>query len=232
MLILKFNEAIKVRRSLFKKNNSLFKTGGFILNNAVYNVIELNKKSLKTDEFILLLNKHKGAVLDTDDQEINDYLKSYLFDCSPYIKRALLCAVANGIDEKRDIILKVTDDNFRFSSEWLDIARKCKSVVLSGSENNDMHIFSDVCFKELGLNVYINDDSLSSQNEAGLLFIAGESGYTAQLTGCINKTIAPDSEYFKVNEAVSKLMSYGVSRVFACSAVQPVPFKKVYVLKD
>ena len=61
MLILKFNEDIKRKRSLFKKDNIIYKTSGFILKNTVFNVIELQKKNLKSDEIKLLLKRYKAV---------------------------------------------------------------------------------------------------------------------------------------------------------------------------
>ena len=233
MLILKFCETKKRKRqSIFRKNQNVFQTSGFICNNIVFNVIELNKKNLKKEEVVVLLNKYKGAVLDTADKEANVFLAEYMFDCTPYIKRALLSNISKFLINQKGYCLKIEDDDFRFSSEWVNLARICRKVSLYGIENNDMRNFADYCYNEFGLNVFINDELITNDDCIYINMNKGASQGYAELNGITEKKIYADSEYYNCNDSAIKLMNYGVSREMACAAVQVIPFKKVYVYTD
>ena len=93
MLILKLNEEKKKKSlKLFRKKqkNIVNKKSSFVCQNVIFNVVELSESDLYNEEIITLLNKYKGAVLDTQNKGINDYLTSYLFNYSFYIKRAII----------------------------------------------------------------------------------------------------------------------------------------------
>lgn len=235
MLILKLCE-IKRRkkRSLFRNNQSIFQTSGFICNNIVFNVIELEKRNLKKDEVTFLLNKYKGAVLDTADKDVNEFISEYLFDYSSYTKRAVLSNLAKSLVNTKDYSIRVYDNDFRFSSEWIDFARSCRKLLLIGIKNSDMINFAEYCYNELGLNVFINEENELTEDCLSLdLNQVTAKGYVNINAANENtRKIYADSEYFLCNNYASKLMQYGVSREMACAAVQVVPFKKVYVCVD
>ncbi len=232
MLILRFNENVKRKRSLFRKNTTPYKTSGFIVNNTVFNVIELQKKRLKTNEIKMLLNKYKGFVLDTEDVEVNSFLQEYLFDCTPYMKRSFISGICNALRNENKFSLNVYDNDFKFSSEWVELSKKCKRIILNGVKNNDMVVFADYCFNELGLNVFINDLSVRDENEISFdLNLINNKSYI-ELNGAINCRVYPDKAYFILNDTAKKLIEYGVSDKMACAAVQVVRFQKIYILAD
>ena len=227
MLILKFIEE-KKRRRLFRRKETPFKTNGFICSNTVFNVVELHKCNMKNDEVVTLLNKYKGYILETSDTNINKSISDYLFDCTPYIKRAYLSGLCLFLSTRNQPCLKVYDNSFRFSSEWINVASLCKRIILVGAENNDMYLFQDYCLNELGLNVFLNDDILSSDfytinlnyiNKTESVFVQGKD----------NNRILLDSKYFIHNDSAEKLIAYGVPPDVACAAVQVIPFKKGYI---
>lgn len=232
MLILKFIEPEKSKFSFLRKNKKIFKTSGFICSNTVFNVIELYKKDLKNPDVLTLLNRYKGFVLDTQDGKINELLSSYLFDYTPYIKRALLSSLYRYLKSEEGSSLYVCDDDFRFSSEWLDIAGCCRKIVVSGIENNDMRIFRSYCYNEFGLNVFINDESFLDKRFLTIDMNNLKSQCAIEICGNNKRIIYPDSMYFNCNESAEKLVSLGVSRQSACAAVQVVPFKKIYVTTE
>lgn len=232
MLILKFVEPDKRRFGFLRRKKEVYKIDGIICGNTVFNIIELHKKDINRPEIISLLNKYKGSVLDTAETSVNSLILPYMFDYTPYLKRALLSSVCTYLEKEENCSLHITDDDFRFSSEWLDIASRCRKIVLSGIENRDMKIFCNHCFYEFGLNVFVNDSGVLDESFVSINMNIPKNQNFVDLTGLRSKRIYPDKKYFISNESAKKIASFGVSEQMACAAVQVVPFKKIYITAD
>ena len=230
MLILKLNEEKKKKSlKLFRKKqkNIVHNKSSFVCQNVIFNVVELSESDLYNEEIISLLNKYKGAVLDTQNKEINDYLTSYLFNYSFYIKRAIVSSFIDFLttSDIRDVV--IYDENFKFSEEYVRLAGICRRLVIFCDENKEIIVFSKYCYNKFGLNVFINDES----------FVKGKSIYInlnnvirrepiMVCDGNNNLEITAASEYFVVNPSVKKLTDFGVSHDMACAVVEVIPYKK------
>lgn len=230
MLILKLNEEKKKKSlKLFRKKqkNIVHNKSSFVCQNVIFNVVELSESDLYNEEIISLLNKYKGAVLDTQNKEINDYLTSYLFNYSFYIKRAIISSFIDFLatSDVRDIV--IYDECFRFSEEYVRLAEICRMLVIFCNENKEIIVFSKYCYNKFGLNVFINDES----------FVKGKSIHInlnnvikrepiMVCDGNNNLEITAASEYFVVNPSVKKLTDFGVSYDMACAVVEVIPYKK------
>ncbi len=230
MLILKLNKEKKKKSlNLFRKKqkNIVHNKSSFVCQNVIFNVVELSESDLYNEEIITLLNKYKGAVLDTQNKEVNDYLTSYLFNYSFYIKRAIVSSFIGFLttSDIRDVV--VYDENFKFSEEYVRLAEICRRLVIFCNENKEIIVFSKYCYNKFGLNVFINDES----------FVKGKSIHInlnnvkkrepiSVWDGNNNLEITADSEYFAENSSVKKLTNFGVSHDMACAVVEVIPYKK------
>lgn len=231
MLIIKVSEE---KRGFFRfKKRKNFACTSFVINNTVFYVTEISKKDLNNPSFISLLNKFKGSVLNTSDENINSFLKGYLYNPAFYIKRAILSSASKelkGNSVKQNIIIK--DNHFTFCPEMLNFTDICKHLCIVGEINSEIIRFKEYCLNQYGLNVFVNDTSLINENVVVLdLDIPFKELYTHIKNGNDYIKIYADQSYFSEDENVKKLTDYGISQVFACAAISKVPYKRVYINK-
>ncbi len=230
MLILKFNEENnKKTLKLFRKKrkNIVHNKSSFVCKSIIFNVVEISENDLFNQEIISLLNKYKGAVLDTRNKEINSHLSSYLYDYSFYVKRAVLSSFIDFVSASdiRDIV--IYDENFRFSQEYVRLAQICRRLVIYCNENKEIIMFSKYCYNKFGLNVFVNDESFVNGKKIYLnLDNVKKEGSITLNNGDKIFEIVPDKKYFTENSFVNKLMNLGVSHDMACAVVEVVPYKK------
>ena len=230
MLILNFTEENKHKSFWFrpKKEYQLDMTS-FVCNKNIFYVVNLTENDLNEKEVISLLDKYKGFVLDTNDDKINKKISKYFFDGRLYYKRAFVSSLANKLKAFDIVNLCVYDDDFHFSSEWIEVAQKCKAVSVIGKSNIELEKFSDFCFMEYGLNVFVNEQPF--QDNSTIYVDLNTLNRQKSLSFTYAKTtveLIADKKYFIINESVKKLVSLGVSRELACAAVEAVPYKRVY----
>lgn len=233
MLILKIIDEKPKKKHFFKrrKSNEQFTRESFICNNTIFTVAKVNSSFLDSPELSLFLNRYQGAILCCDEIGKKIVNQRYIFDASPYYKRAFLSALADYMKKTKEGNLFISDDSFRFSGEWLEIAKHCKKIIIDGALNAELRRFCDYCFSEFGLQVFVNDNSMldstffsidlnsvdNSKNKLKLICADGE------------KIICVDSKYFQENQDVKRLIDYGVDLHTACAAVQVIPFRRIYL---
>jgi hypothetical protein len=130
MLILNLKEE-KKKKSFFGQIQKSYTldVSSFVCEKVVFNVVKLSIEDLGNREVVSLLNRYKGLVLDTKNAEVNKKISNYLFDGQLYYKRAVVSSLASKLRFYESPVLCVLDDNFRFSSEWIDVAQKCKNII-------------------------------------------------------------------------------------------------------
>lgn len=230
MLVLKIVEPKK--RSLFAKRkirNSLH-CESRVIGSGIFYFVEISETDVNNKNVTLLLNKFKGNVLDTSSGKVNNEIKDYLFNPSAYIKRSILSSLSNYLRNSNEKFNLVFDDNtFRFSSEWIKVAKECKHICVNTTVNSDLLQFKEYCYSQLGVNVFINDFSLMS-NFLRVNLNKELQGLCIDIFGASSvERIYADERYFTLNSLTETLTELGVSSVFACSAVQVIPFEKIYV---
>ncbi len=230
MLILKLNEEKKQKSlKLFRKKrkNIIHNKCSFVCRSIIFNVVEISENDLFNQEIISLLNKYKGAVLDTRNKETNSFLSSYLYDYSFYLKRAVLSSFIDFVNASdiRDIV--IYDENFRFSEEYVRLAQICRRLVIYCNEDKEIIMFSKYCYNKFGLNIFVNDESFINDKKIhiNLNNLKKEKSVMLNNGDKIFK-IVPDKKYFTENSFVKKLTDLGVSHNMACAAVEVVPYKK------
>lgn len=236
MLILKIIEEKPKRKHLFKKrkSNEQFLRESFICNNTIFTVAKMSKSYLNSPELSLFLNRYQGAILYCDEIGKNFVNPRYIFDSSPYFKRAFLSALADYMKKTKEGSLFVSDNNFRFSEEWLEIASQSQKIIIDGVLNAELRRFCDYCFSEFGLQVFVNDRSMLDCKfiSVDLNSIDSTKNTLRLMRGDCEKVVCADSKYFQENEDVKKLVDYGVDLHTACAAMQVVPFRRIYLRSE
>ncbi len=230
MLILNFTEENKRKSFRFRhKKEYQLNITSFVCNKNIFYVVNLTENDLKEKEVISLLNKYKGFVLDTNNDKINKKISKYLFDGRLYYKRALVSSLADKLKDLDILNLCVYDDDFHFSSEWIGVAQKCKTISVLGKSNIELKKFSDFCFMEYGLNVFVNEQPFRDNSTIYVdLNILNRQKSVSVTYAKTTVELLMDKKYFVINESVKKLVSLGVSQGIACAAVETVPYKRVY----
>ncbi len=228
MLILNLKEE-KKKKTFFGKIQKSYTldVSSFVCEKVVFNVVNLSIEDLGKCEVVSLLNRYKGLVLDTKNAEVNKKICNYLFDGQLYYKRAVVSSLASKLRFYESPSLCVLDDNFRFSSEWIEVARKCKNIVIKGNINIEINRFVEFCFKEYGLNVFVNENVPGDMIFIDFNSLNGDKSVDFTYKNTTEK-LCPDLLYFRPNDSVNRLISLGVSKELACAALENIPYKRIY----
>ena len=234
MLVIKLIDNVKESKFKFfkkKKRQEVSKKESFVCCNEVFTIIEVSEKNLCSAELKGLLNRYSGAVIFPEKLENDEKIQRYKFDSSSYFSRAYLSATTVFFKANSEDKLCVYIDNFRFCREWLELAALCRAIVIMGAVNADLKRFCGFCKTELGLVPQINDGALLTQDyvSVNLNNINVAEGFIVLSKNEKELVLYPDTEYFKENESVKKLIEIGIAKNTACAAVQVVPFKKIYI---
>ena len=231
MLILKIMNNKPRRRPFLSKRKISFNLSSFVLNNNIYYVAEVYPSDIYSENFHLLINKFKGSVLNTRNNEVNDYIRQYLFNPSSYVKRSLLCALCNELKSRAyidDVV--IYSNSFVFYPELTELVNCCKRLFVFGEENGELERFRDYCYSIYGLNVLANG-SVTPSGEAVVIDLNNfhDDLYTEIKIGDEHVRVYAERDYFTDDTNVIRLTEYGVSQVLACAAIPKIPFNTVYV---
>ncbi|MBR0535404.1 MAG: hypothetical protein IIX14_03400 [Clostridia bacterium] len=234
MLILK-SENHNVKKSIFKKRKAKegFNRDSFVCNGIVFNVLYLDERRPLSDSAKMLINRFRGSVLCGSDGLIDKVGTGCLFEPAQYHKRACLSGVSLYMENFGINNLFVICKNFRFSQEWIDLARKCKKFILASATSIEIESFRDYCYKNLGLNI-VTEASLSDSSFLTVRLddaVCGQDYFYASHKN-EDKKIFMDKSYFIPDECAKKLMTYNISPYLACAAAEVVPFRRIFVGKS
>lgn len=233
MLIINFLENYfepgkKISRRRKRQDNYTYQRENLMYNNNIFTVVDTNLH-VENDNIKRLVQSFQGRVLPSNNDDFNDIYKPYLFDVSPYYKRAYVSSLIIYIREKipGNACVCVEDYNFSFVREYLGLAQSCRKLVLFCNENKDAQVFKYFCMQRLGLSVHINDYSFASDCN---LYINFSNVTTEKLQIRLYdeyKYIIPDFKYFKKNDFCDVLISKGAKDDAVCPAVEIIPKEKI-----
>lgn len=185
----------------------------------LFSVVTINENDLYNEEVLRLLKIFEGNVLKTDNQKADEFIKRYLFDISPYVKRAILSSLVRKIREDRGILsVCVKDRDFYMSDEYLSLAENSRKLSLVSGDNLNVNKFCEHCFNSYGLNIGLTDDCYGKYDVfIDLDELNGNNSAFMTVNG-IRMLIYADESYFELNDDVLKLIRYNVPLEYACAA--------------
>ncbi len=217
------NDKKKKRRLFFyqKDKNVKPERSSFVINNMVFNVVNISKEMLLNGELDKILPRFKGKILKTSDNDINIYLKDYLYNTDLYLKKSYLSQLKTVVKNEVSPSLCIYDDFFNFTQEICDVSSICKNITIYSKWCGEIQRYIDYCFFNYGLTVYLNESfALDShtiyinlnniyQDKAIFINIKGEESQ-----------LLPDVCYFTSNDDIKKLTYYGVPIKSACALLK------------
>ncbi len=185
-------------------------------------VISLSYKSLESESIKRLLDINKGKILESTDARLNETVREYLYDKTPYVKKALLSSVNKFIAQTGEhLSVVVFDKEFVACEEYFALANSIKRLSLVLSEASSISSFADKVYYDYGLKVSLKQRVGYSDCDVAVDFSRLEGD------GCLKifyrgESIAlyPDNKYFEPDKDVLDLMSYGVPIRCACAIIR------------
>ena len=187
-----------------------------------FDIYSMTYSDLISNEAQRLLQMNKGKILESLNSEQNDFLREYLFDEKPYLKRALLSSVnkfIKGLDEQ--ISVAVCDDAFIECKEYFSLAGSVRGFTLLTAESEIVDSFLDKSYYEYGLKVVVRQQFLFSEYDLLLDFSGMEKDGGIKMI-CKGEYVPVyfDNSYFEPDDEVSALMNYGVPLKCACAVLR------------
>lgn len=214
------NERNRCILSSKRKNNRISRETLNLNNNALI-LINVSKDRVMNNNILKLLKMYKGRVAETSFPEINDYFGEYLYNYKNYIKKAIISNLIKNFlnlnDRKTKYIIE--DDGFCITDEYFKLASSVRALGFVCDSSPLFQRFCDECYDNYGIVItkeskssynncfYLNLNNIISSNKA-IFYYKSKSGI-----------IYADTEYFKHNNDVEKLLSFGVPVECACSIV-------------
>lgn len=221
MLVLNvINEDMRRRNGISGRKKKIFYPERYnaCIGNKLYNIVDIRKENLNDSSVMKLLSINRNKVLKCSCNDVNEHIKDYLMDITPYLKRAILSAVIKELEQGLLFEnLCVKDSSFVESKEYYSLAKKLRKLSVV-CDNVAINNFRDICYNNLGLGV---ENVFCSEYQAFLDFdsIVTEKG--AFITVNDNQILVyADEEYFFVDDNVSKLMKYEVPKEYACASLR------------
>lgn len=225
LLIIKLSHNGKENKKNFLKyvKKESVKRRNLYVNDSIHTIVECSEDFCKSKEFVRLLNIYKGKVLFPQNYGLKNICKEYLVDTKPYLKRAILSSLTKHIC--RDLCvgstLCIIDDEFTFNKEYLELARKVRNLVIISEINLDAQKFMDYCYLNMGTYVRFKDTirgvewdfyvDLTGISDDGKVFVKYKDG---------EGILHPDSEYFIYGDEYKEFLSWGISPIDLCAAME------------
>lgn len=186
-----------------------------------FDIITLSQGDLDSEPVKHLLNVSRGKVLESTDAELNSILKDFLFDKTPYMKRALLSAVNGFIKETGDrLSVAVSDASFVMCEEYVILASLVRALSIV-TESGDINGFADKCYYDYGLKIQARRCGLCNACDLILDFaMMKKDGSVEIMYKGERYPVYPDNKYFEPDNEILSLMAQGVPVRCACAVLK------------